>query len=408
MRICFIFVLTASLAGPLLAADSADFRGPTRDGIFTETGLMKSWPEEGPKQNWAIDGLGKGFSSVSVVGDSIYTTGKIDDSGYVFAIDMKGTLKWKTVYGAEDNGGNYPGARSTPTYSDGKLYLISGVGVAVCLDASTGKILWSVDTLERFGGGADNSKFMPRWSIAESVLVTDNMVICTPGATDASVVALNKNNGETIWQSKGISEVSGYCSARIFDNGTVRQLVTMTGHSLLALDLKTGNKIWHQPYAGDYDIHANSPLFFGNMIYVTDGYKRGGAMFQLAEDGKSVSQVWTEKSLSVNHGGAVLVNGKIYGANKSLLIGLDAKTGKVVGKGRATGKGSIIYCDGLLYTYGERGYVGLIDPNSSDFTPISQFRITQGSGQHWAHPVISGGNLYIRHGDVLMSFGIKE
>ncbi len=146
----------------------------------------------------------------------------------------------------------------------------------------------------------------------------------------------------------------------------------------------------------------------GKDVYVTDGYKSGGAMFKLADDGKSISPVWTEKTLSVNHGGAVLVDGKIFGANKSALIGVDAKTGKALAKGRATGKGSIIYCDGLLYTYGERGHVGLIDPKSTDFTPISKFKISLGSGAHWAHPVISGGNLYIRHGDALMSFSIKE
>ena len=404
MRLLLVF---SSLC--LIAADSAQFRGPNRDGIFPETGLLKSWPEAGPKRVWLATGLGKGYASVAVVEGTAFTTGIVGKTGYLFALDVAtGKQIYQSAYGQEHDGNNYEGARSTPTVADGKAYIISGLGVVSCFAAQTGKKLWTVDTLKRFGDGASPDSLIPRFAMSESLLVDGNKLICTPGAPNASVVALNKDTGETIWTSKGLSDISGYCSTRIFETGKLRQLVTLTSGQLVGLNLETGALHWKQEYKASHGIHANSPVFNGHDIYVTDGYGQGGAMFRMTADGKSVSQLWKEKTLDVHHGGCVVLNGKIYGAdNRGILIALDAATGKIHAKGSGVGKGAIIAADGLIYGYGERGRIGIIDPNAEELIPISTFAISDGSGQHWAHPVISDGALYIRRGDAMMRYNIK-
>ncbi|MDJ0841523.1 MAG: PQQ-binding-like beta-propeller repeat protein [Acidobacteriota bacterium] len=391
------------------AADSPQFRGPQRNGIFPETGLLKKWPDAGPRKDWTASGLGKGYSSVSVVDGKVYTTGIIGKTGYLFALSATdGKQIYKVAYGAEHDGSGYEGARSTPTIVDGKAYLISGLGVVSCFEAETGKKLWTVDTLKRFGGNVSPGRLIPRWAITESLLVDGNKLICTPGAPNATVVALDKDSGDTIWTSKGLSDLSGYCSPRILENGNIRQLVTMTARQLVGIDLDSGKVLWKTVYKGSYEIHANSPVFNGNDIYVTDGYGQGGAMFRLSEDGKKISKLWTEKLLDVHHGGCIVLDGKIYGADsRGVWMSLDAETGKVIAKGRGVGKGSIIYADGLIYGYGERGRVGIIDPKAGELEPISTFSVNEGSGQHWAHPVISRGFLYIRRGDAMMRYDIR-
>jgi len=390
-------------------ADSPGFRGPDRSGVFAEKGLMRQWPQQGPPLRWSADGLGKGFSSVAVADGGVFTTGKIGGTGYLFRFDAgNGALSFKVAYGNESDGGGYEGARSTPTVDDGLVYVISGYGVVGCFEAAGGKQVWKVDTLARFGKGKKASELIPRWSIAESVLIIGDKLICTPGAPDATVVALDKKSGETIWTTEGLSDISGYCSARLFTNGDLRQIITMTGKSMVGIDPVDGTVMWRRNYEVSWGIHANSPLFHGNDIYVSDGYGQGGNMFTLAEDGSGVSLKWSEKKLDIHHGGGVLVDGKIYGAdNRGAWIALDAETGEMLKRGRGVGKGSVIYADGLLYGYGERGRLGIIDPDAESLETISEIEIEKGSGQHWAHPVISDGALYIRHGEALMSFDIR-
>ena len=391
-----------------LAVDSPEFRGPNRNGIFQEKNLMKSWPEAGPKMLWSVEGLGQGYASVSIADGRLYTTGKQGDQGYAFAYDLKGKQLWSSAYGREHHGSGYPGTRTTPTVHGDKLFLVSSIGEVVALNTADGKVAWRVDMLERFGGGANRESLYPRFGIAESPLVVDNKVICTPGGKEAVMAALDPKTGKTLWKTKSIGDISGYCTPRLYQEGGRRMIVTMTSGSMIAVDPANGSLIWRQDYPATYNIHAVSPVWQGPYIYVSDGYGQGGACFKMADNGKSVKQVWDEKTLDIHHGGTVLVNDYIYGASNSKnLICLKLNDGGVASSIRRFGKGSLIHADGLLIGYTERGKVKLVDPNPNDMKVISEFELELGSGQHWAHPVVSDGVLYIRRGKAMAAFDIR-
>ena len=402
-RIWTALVLSLAVVSAAEAVDWPQFRGPSRDGTSPETGLMKRWPQDGPKELWSYDGLGEGYSSVSVVGGIVYTTGMIGGQGYLFAFDSQGKPKYKVNYGPEwTKAGNYPSARTTPTIDGDRLYLMSGQGRLACYKAATGERLWYVDTLDKFKG-----KNIP-WGIAESPLIDGEKVICTPGGQDATMVALNKMTGATIWTTQGLSQLSAYCSPILVERGPNRLLLTMVEKAVIGVGADTGRVYWIIPHEVSYDIQAVSPAYQDGLMYFTNGYHHGSHVFQLSPDGTSVTPKWSEESLDVHHGGVVLVDGNIHGASSSgNWICLDLATGKVEFTDKLVGKGSVIYVDGMLYGYGEKGQVGLIKIKPDGYELVNSFRVRQGSKEHWAHPAISDGRLYIRHGDCLMCYDIK-
>ncbi len=398
-----ILILTLILTAPLAFADDVPrFRGAHSDGVFAETGLLQAWPEGGPKLKWEASGLGESYASMTVVGGRIYTTGLAGGRGSVFALDDGGKLQWQQDYGAEFDGRGYPGTRNTPTVDGGRLFTLSSLGKAVSLDAETGALRWQVDLLETFGGKSTY------FGMAEQPLITDGKVIYTAGGTDATVVALDPDTGKTLWTSKGLSETSAYCSPRLFDDGSRRQIVTLVAKSMVGLDPADGKVLWRQGLEKQYDIQANSPVFHGDTIYVSHGYDQGGQAFQLAAAGASVKEQWTEAELDVHHGGAVAHGDHIYGAaSGGTWYALDATTGRPAANIRRLGKGSMVYADGRLYGYTEKGKVLLVDPDPANFAVVSSFDVTRGEGNHWSHPVIANGTLYVRHGDVLMAYDVR-
>jgi outer membrane protein assembly factor BamB len=388
--------------------DWPQFRGQNRNGKSSETGLLKKWPQGGPTLLWSVEGLGTGFSSMSVVDGLIYTTGLAEDKqGTILAFDIDGNLKWKKSYGPGWTG-SHRGVRTTPTVDGDRVYVMSGHGNLVCYDAKTGELKWQVDTLRQFKG--KNIK----WGISESVLIDGKKVICTPGGEDATVVAIDKMTGETIWTSKGLSEASAYCCPVIFDMGANRVLITMVEKSIVALDPETGKVHWQIPHETSHDISAVIPVYHDGKLYVTNGYGKGGMMLELSDDGTSYTKKWTDKNLDCHHGGVILLEGNIHGSNhkgqdgnKKSWICLELATGKVKYHDKLVGKGCAIYVDGMLYCYGESGMVGLVKVTPAGYEMVSSFEITKGEEEHWAHPVISNGRLYIRHGDVLMAYHVK-
>ncbi len=386
----------------VVAVDWPQFRGPTRDGHSPETGLMKKWPEGGPKELWSFEGLGKGYASVAVADGIVYTTGVVGSDGILFAFDLDGDLKWKVKYGPGWKGSS-PGTRTTPTIDGDRLYLMSGMGRIACHNAKTGEHIWHRDTLEQFNG--KNISF----GIAESVLIDGEKVICTPGGKDATIVALDKMTGKTIWTTKGLSEPPAYCSPVVIDRGPNRIILTMVQQSIVGIGMKTGEIFWRHPNKVSYDISAVTPAYENGMMYVTNGYRQGGHMFELSADGTSSTKKWSEKSLDVHHGGVVLVDGHIHGAGtRGNWTCIELATGKVKFTGKLVGKGSGIYVDGMLYCYGERGGdVGLVKIKPTGYEMVSSFKITKGTKEHWGHPAISDGRLYIRHGNALMCYDIK-
>ncbi len=401
-RISIVASVILWISSTLFAVDWPQFRGPTRDGQSPETGLMKKWPDAGPKELWSFEGLGKGYASVAVADGIIYTTGLIGSDGILFAFDLNGKPKWKVNYGPEWKGSE-PGSRTTPTIDGDRLYLMSGHGRIACHNAKTGKHIWHIDTANQFQGRNI------RWGIAESVLIDGEKVICTPGGKDATVVALDKMTGKTIWTTKGLSERSAYCSPAVINRGPTRLILTMVEASIVGIDMKNGKVYWRHPNKVSYDISAVTPAYENGRMYVTNGYRHGGHMFEISPDGTASSKKWSEKTLDVHHGGVVLVDGNIHGAsNRGNWTCLELATGDVKFSDKLVGKGAVIYVDGMLYGYGERGgTVGLIKINPAGYDMVSSFKITKGTNQHWGHPAISDGRLYIRHGNALMCYDIK-
>jgi outer membrane protein assembly factor BamB len=404
-RIFYLFLMMLFILGYSVAFGQVDaqWRGPDRDGVYPNESLLKTWPEEGPKEIWAVEGLGDGYSSPAVTADRIFLTGMTGGEGFLFAFDHNGKLVWKASYGPEWNGSR-PGSRTTPTVVGDKIYLMSAEGQAVCINKE-GKKIWSVDLMAEFG--ARNLQ----WGMTESPLVDGDRVFCTPGGREVMIAALDRHSGKTIWKIRGNGETSGYCSPCLVKHGKRRLLLTMTGKSVVGVDADTGEYLWQHSHVTDYDVNANTPLYHDGLIYTVSGYGTGGQMFELSEDGTSIKRVWSQSKLDSQMGAAVLVNGYIYGSghNSRGWHCLDWKTGQVQFTAREIGnKGAIIFSDGMIYCYSENGYVAMVEPDPQEFKVKSSFRIKKGSGEHWAHPVIKDGRLYIRHGDALMVFRIGD
>ncbi len=411
--VCSVLVLCV-LGGVCCGADWPQFRGINRDGKSPETGLMKKWLQGGPELLWAVDSLGDGWSSAAIAKGLVYITGKIDKEGHIFCFDLDGKLKWKVSYGPEWVK-SYPGSRTTPTVDDGRLYVFSGMGVASCHNAATGRLLWERDVFSEFDG------VYPRWGMSECLLVDKGKVFCAPGGISASVVALDKLTGEIIWACEDVNEPSTYSNPIAFDHAGVRMVVYMLRDSVVGINSRTGELLWRHCY-DEYHIdrnrwvNANPPLYHEGCVYTTSGYDNGGAMVQLTDDPHKIRRKWVDKVLDVHHGGTVLVDGYIYGSNyKSYTKGdwacLQWDTGKVMYDDKWQGnKGSLIYADGMLYCYDENtGHVALVPADPEEFEPASSFEIARkGKGRYWAHPSISDGRLYIRHGEYLMCYGIED
>ena len=404
-RLVVIVTILVCTAGAVHAGDSSQFRGPSRDGLFQESGLLKEWPREGPPVVWVAKGLGRGYSSVSVVNGTIYLTGKEQDGqGYLYLLDLDGNVKSKTAYGKETDDKQAPMSRSTPTIDGDRLYLASAYGVVSCFRIPDATKLWQVDMMKRFGAK------LPTWHIAESVLIDGNRVICTPGGPDGSVVALDKMTGETVWTSKGLSDATSYCSAVIAEHGGRRLILTMTAKYAVGLDAETGEFLWKHKHETDHDIHAVAPVYYDGLVFYTGGYGSGSGVLKLSPDASSVTLVWKDTTLDCQHHGVVFLDGYIYGTGHktSELVCLDMKTGTIMWRTREVRQGATVYADGMLYVYEgpRRGIVSLVKAAPGGYQRTGSFKVTEGSDNHWAHPTIAHGRLYIRHGNALIAYDV--
>jgi len=385
------------------AQEMAQWRGPNRDGIYNETGLLKSWPENGPALLWHFDGLGEGHASAAVTSDRIYTAGIIDGIGYLFCIDFNGKLLWKVPYGEEWTE-SWPGVRSTPVIYNEKIYQYSGFGKLVCRRADNGAFIWSVDMLKDYN--APNIK----WGVTENLLIDDNKVFCTVGGPEANVVALDPNTGKLIWKCPGKGEISAYGSPAMIKLANRHILVTHTASSILGIDAANGKLLWSHDQPNKYSVHANTPLFHDGLLYCVSGYGKGGVMLSVSDDGSAVKELWRNVSIDNRMGGFVLFNGKIFGSDDSgkAWYCVDWKTGTPMFSEKITGRGNIIFADGMLYLYGDNGEVVLAQPLANSFKKVSAFKVPYGADQHWSHLVIAHGRLFVRHGGSLMVYNLKN
>jgi outer membrane protein assembly factor BamB len=385
------------------ADDWPQWRGPNRDGKSEEKGLLRKWPATGPRKLWTIEGLGEGFSTVAVVGDTIYTTGMSDGQGRLYAISTSGKIRGRTTYGDETKGGGYPGPRSTPTVADGRVFIMSGNGVLYCLGAKDGRQIWRRNTFEEFGGRQIG------WSVAESVLVDGDRVICTPGGRDAALAALNVKSGQVVWRT-GADTKSAYCSPVLVEHNGRRIVLTMVEEGAIAADAKDGRQLWLYPHKNKYAVHAATPVYYKGRVIISSGYGYGSECLEMNREGTRVRKVWENKELANHHGGIIGIEDAVVGTGDRGLVCIDIESGRVNWRDQGVGKGAITYADGLLFMYGERrGEVGLAEVSAKKFGGLTgTFRVNEGTKQHWAHPVVANGVLYIRHGDALSAYKVSE
>ena len=392
-------------------SEYSDWRGPNRDGIFPENGLLKQWPPEGPALLWSFEDLGYGHTGVAATGDRIYVTGIRDSAqslGTFFVFDTGGNLLLEKDYG-KDFTNNFIGTRATPVVVDELVYIESGAGAVYCLEATTGEEVWSKDFIEDFG--ADSAI---QFGYSESVLIDGDQLICVPGGKEHNVVSLNRFTGEKIWSSTGNGEHATYNSPILVERGEQRLVIAMTSGSIMGIDADTGEMYWQVEQTQRNKIHANTPLYYDGRLLVSSAdptSTSGLVQLELAEDGKQAQVVWRDRKFRNLLGGLVRIDTCIYG---STAFGSDWRviswnTGETLVQNKELGGGSIVYADGLFYCYTEReGEMALVEASPDTFEVISKFKVPLGSREHWARPVIHQGVLYIRHGEALMAYDIKD
>lgn len=404
LSLCFL--LAAGSAA--VAADWPNFRGPDRNDISKETGLLKEWPSAGPKRLWLNDKLGLGYSGFAVVNGTLYVLGARDNVERLIAVDANtGVEKWSTEIGPmlENPWGNGP--RSTPTMDGDKVFALSGKGELLCASAADGKVIWKAN-MSDFGGK------VPGWGYTESPVVDGNNLICTPGGGQGTLVALDKSNGAKVWQSSEWTDGAQYSSPIIEDIAGNHECIQLTMQSLGAVDTKTGKLMWKTPFPGKTAV-IPSPIYKDGQVFVSAGYNVGCIAYNVSS-GNSVSIAYANNALENHHGGVILVGDYLYGySNKGGWTCEEWKTGNVKwAEKKKLGKGALTSAEGKLYLLDEKtGTVVLIDASPNGWNEHGRFilepKTTQRSpkGGIWTHPVISNGKLYLRDQEYLYCYDIK-
>ena len=387
-------------SGAQTAANWPQWRGPNRDGISKETGLLKQWPAEGPPLVWKATGAGRGYSSFSISNGKLYTMGLRGDREFVIAFDIAtGKEAWATPHGSAFHNDRGDGPRGTPTIDGDRLYALGGNGDLSALDARTGKIIWSKNVLKEFGGSNI------QWGISESPLVLGNKVLVNAGGPGASMVALNKTDGSVIWKSQ--SDEPGYSSAIPVDINGNTQVVFFTAQRAVGLDARDGRLLWEYGKPANNVANVATPIVRNNRIFISSDYGTGGGVVEIKPDNKA-QEIYFTKDMRNHHSSSVLIGDYLYGFSSSILTAMKFDTGEIAWRDRSVGKGSLVYADGNLYCLSENGVVGLVEATPTGYKEKGRFRIQQGSLPTWAHPVVAGGRLYLRDQDTIYAFDVRE
>lgn len=405
--------VSSGVAGPsrAVADDWPAWRGPNRDGISRETGLLKEWPPEGPKLLWKATGLGEGNSTPSIVGKLLYVMGDRDGKEWVMALDWTGEGKqaWATPVGPIRHKGNgFPGPRSTPTIDAGRLYTLGINGDLLCLDAGTGRVIWRHDLVGEFGGK------VPAWGYSESVLIDGEWVVCTPGGQRATVLALRKADGRSVWASP-VGDPAAYSSiieVSIGQGKQVRQYVQLTEKGLIGVNASDGKLLWRYGRRGNGHAKVTTTVWFGQTVFTATGYGSGsGALVRIEQtaEGFSPQELYSTKGMKSHLGGMILLDGYLYGCNDpSILTCLKYETGQVMWTDRSSGRCSLLYADSVLYCRSEKGPVSLVEATAEGFRLKGRFNQPDRSNkQSWPHPVIANGRLFLRDQDVLLCYDVQ-
>ena len=394
--------LSPSQAGKSSKAVDADwyqYRGPKRDGLSPDTGLVKQWPQGGPPLAWKTTGVGTGYSSVCVSKNRVYTMGEADGSYNLYCLNAAdGKLVWAAKI-ARSGDVPYPGSRATPATDGTLVYAISPLGDLVCVQAATGREVWR----KSFDGPR------PNWGFSESPLIDGPLVVCTPGGNSGTVAAYNKMNGALVWRSSELKDPAGDASVVPVEIGRVPQYLVFTPESVAGIVARTGRLAWRAERKGQTAV-IPTPLYKDGIVFVSSGYNVGCNAFQVALAGNAfrVQEIYKHRDMVNHHGGLVIVGDHVYGTDERQLKCIELKTGKVVWENGCVGKGSVAYADGHLVVRSERGPIAWVEATPQAYKEKGRFDQPDRSGKEtWPHPVIFGGRMYIRDQGALLCYDLK-
>lgn len=406
-RCCLLLALAVLGTGSVQGADWPQFRGPNRDGLSKETGLLKAWPKDGPTKVWSVNNLGLGFGTPSVAEGKIFGLGTRDGKDGVWAIEeSNGKELWFTPFDDPRKTNQNNGPSSTPTVVGGKAYALSSKGKLVCLDTKDGKLDWQVDFVKDFGGS------VPGWGYTESPLIDGDKLICTPGGKN-TLVALDKNTGKVIWKA-AVPKADGahYASAILVESSGQKQYVQFVRGGVVAVGASDGAFLWRYDAPANGTANCSTPIFHDGHVYAASAYGTGGGLAKVAKEGEkfAATEVYFEKKLQNHHGGLVLVDGYLYGEGSGKLTCTNFLTGEVAWSEPKVSKGSLTYADGHLYCRAEggKGTVVLVEANPKKFVEKGRFEQPDRSKLNaWAHPVVANGKLYVRDQELLLCYDVK-
>jgi outer membrane protein assembly factor BamB len=402
----------ACVAAAGYAADWPQWLGPDRTGVSKETGLLKSWPAEGPKLVWKAEKLGSGHSTPSVAAGKVYGLSYRGDDEVVWCVDDKnGKELWHTkIAEANYNIGRqaHDGSGGSATVDADRVYAVGASGDLVCLNAADGKPKWQKSLTRDFGGN------VPNWGYSESPLVDGEKVIATPGGSSATMVALNKMTGETIWKAQVPSgNGAHYASCIAADVHGKRQYIQFLAGGVVGVNATDGKYLWQYTSPANRTANCSTAIYRDNTVFAASGYLTGGGQAKLASNGGSftATESWFTRDMQNHHGGMVLIGDYIYGFdNRSRgLVCLDWKTGEVKWTSPSVGKGSVAAADGMIYARGEGpGTVALVEATPTGYVEKGRFEPpTDNRASKWSHPVIANGRLYIRDHNTLYCYDVR-
>ena len=397
--------MTSSTQSSVIKKDWSQWRGPERTGLSKETGLLKAWPAGGPKLVWATQILGEGYGGVAIRENQVLVQGTRKNRSVIFCLNKDdGSTHWIADLGDRLEHGRGHGPRGTPTIDGDKIYALTENGDLASVERSDGKVLWQRNILKDFDGKN------PKWLISESPLVDDNRLIVTPGGKEASVVALEKESGKTLWTSKELSDQASYSSCVIADVQGIKSLMTFTSEAAVGLSVKNGKLLWRYEPVANPTANVTTPIFHQDKVFYSSAYGTGCVLLQLKARNGSIEakEIYFNRDMMNHHGGIVLVNDYLYGFSNSILTCMEFSTGKVMWKDRSVGKGSITYADGHLYLFSEKNVVGLAQATPKEYKEKGRFKIEDQGWPTWAHPVINDGRLYIRNQGMLHCYNLTS